>query len=118
MCRICTDFIGLCVPTVHCTELDINFHELDYVVNEGDQQGSIVLRLREVQNSFTVILYPVSITEARDPAGFNVNAFIASVPPDAQATPGKGVVPSQKLTLVGNLWNLEWKSIFLRSKSD
>ena len=34
-------------------------------------------------------LYPVSITEARDSAGFNVSAFIASVPLDAEATPGK-----------------------------
>ena len=76
--------------TVHCIELNINFQESDYVVNEGDQQGSIVLRLREVQNSFTLTLYPVSITEARDPAGFNVSLFITAVPADAHATPGKG----------------------------
>ena len=44
-------------------------------------------------------LYPVTITEARDPAGFNVSDFVAPVPEDAQATPGKGVVPGQKLTL-------------------
>ena len=93
-----------CVPTVHCTELNINFRQSDYIVNEGDQEDLIVLWLSEVQNSFTVTLYPVSITEARDPAGFNVSDFVASVPEDAQATPGKGVVPSQAyimLTITG-----------------
>ena len=60
-------------------------------------RGLFVLRLREVQNSFTLTLHPVTITEARDPAGFNVSAFVAAVPPDAQATPGKGVVPSQNI---------------------
>ena len=93
-----------CEFNVHCTELEISFQELDYIFNEGDKDGSIVLQLSEVQNSFTMTLYPVSITEARDPAGrFNVSTFIASVPEDAQATPGKGVVPSQMymLTLTG-----------------
>ena len=91
------------VSTVHYTELNINFQESDYVVNENDEQGSIILHLREVQNSFTVTLYPVSITEARDPAGFNVSDFVASVPIDAQATPGKRFVPSQKSHLLGDL---------------
>ena len=91
---------GIFVPTVHCTELNINFQELDYVVSEDDEQDSIVLRLREVQNSFTVTLYPVRITEARDPAGFNVSDFVASISVDAQATPGKGVVPSQNYKLM------------------
>ena len=86
---------GISVPTVHFTVLNINFRELDYVVNEGDQQRSIILRLRETQNSFTLTLHPVTITEARDPDGFNVSLFVADVPPDAQAT-GKEVVPSQK----------------------
>ena len=87
-------FSGISVPTVHCTELNINFQETDYVVNEGDLQDLIVLRLREVQNSFTVTLYAVNITKARDPDGFNVSDFVAPVPADAQATPGKGVIPS------------------------
>ena len=90
-------FNGISVPNVHCTELEINFREQDYIVNEGDQQGSIVLRFREVQNSFTMTLHPVNITEARDPAGFDVSAFIPAVPADAQAMPGKGVLPSQSL---------------------
>ena len=77
--------------TFHCTELIINFREQDYVVNEGDQQGSIVLRMREVQNSFTVTLHPVNITKARDPASFNVSLFVAAVPADTQATPGKEI---------------------------
>ena len=81
---------GICVPPVHYIELNINFQKPDYVVNEGNQQGSITLRLREVQNSFTLTLYPVSITEARDPAGrFNMSTFITSVPVDAEATPGR-----------------------------
>ena len=84
------------VPNVHFTVLNINFQETDYVVNEGDLQGSIILRLRETQNPFTVTLHPVTITEARDPAGFNLSLFIAAVPADAQATQGKGVVPSKK----------------------
>ena len=89
-----------CVFTVHCTEVGISFQESDYIFNEGDKDGSIVLQLSEVQNSFTMTLYPVSITEARDPAGrFNVGDFIASVTEDAQATPGKGVVPSQTYML-------------------
>ena len=82
------------VPNVHCTELEINFQESEYIVNEGDSGGSIILQLSEVQFSFTMTLYPVSITEARDPAGFNVSAFIASVPIDAEATPGKKGIPS------------------------
>ena len=92
----CTVQCHLCTYTVHCTELNINFQESDYIVNEGDQEGSVVLRLRVAQNSFNVTLYPVSITEARDPAGFNVSAYITSVPEDAQAVPGMGAIPSQK----------------------
>ena len=102
-------FNDTCVPTVHFTVLNINFRETDSVVNEGDLQGSIILRLRETQNPFTMTLHPVTITEARDPAGFNVSLFVAAIPPDAQATPGKGVVPSKKI--IGNLWDLEWKSM-------
>ena len=79
---------SISVPTIHCTGLEINFRELDYVVNEDDQVGSVVLRFRETQNSFNVTLHPVTITEARDPDGFNVSAFIADVPADAQAMPG------------------------------
>ena len=89
-------FNGISVPTVHCTELEINFQELDYVVSEGDQEGLIVLRLREVQNSFTLTLHPVTITEALNPAGFNLSDFVTPVPADAQATPGKGVVTIQE----------------------
>ena len=97
--------------TVHCTELNINFQESDYFVNEGDQRGSIVLHLRHLQrqNPFTMTLHPVSITKARDPAGFNMSAFVRSVDEDAQATPGKGVVSSQKVyanTHLGILWGL------------
>ena len=87
-CAEYAHFNDTCVPTIHDTVLNINFRETDSVDNEGDQQGSIILRFREVQNSFTMTLYPVNITEARDPDGFNVSAFIASVPPDVQATPG------------------------------
>ena len=54
------------------------------------------MQLREVENSFTLTLYPVTITEARDPNGFNVSVFVDDVSDDAQATPGKGVVPIQK----------------------
>ena len=78
----------------NCTELNINFRESDYVVNEGDQQHSIVLQLREVQNSFTMTLFPVNITGARNSAGFNVSDFVAPFHPDTQASPGKRVVPS------------------------
>ena len=80
---------GIYVPTVYCAELNINFQESDYVVNEGDKQGSIILQLREVQNSFTLTLYPVTITEARDPDSFNVTTYIGSVFADPEATPGK-----------------------------
>ena len=69
--------------------MNINFQELDYVVNEGDKQGLIALRLREVQNSFTLTLNPVSIIVARDPDGFNVSTYIGSVFADAKAMPGK-----------------------------
>ena len=54
------------------------------------------MQLREVENSFTLTLYPVTITEARDPNGFNVSVFVDDVSDDERATPGKGVVPSQK----------------------
>ena len=95
----CTHLNGICIPTVYCTELEINFQKSDYVVNEGDQQGSIILQLKDVQvqKSFTMSLYPVSIKEARDPAGrFNVSTFVTSVHPDAEATPGKGVISIAK----------------------
>ena len=88
-------FNGISVLTVHFTVLNINFRETDSVVNEGDLQGSIILRLRETQNPFTVTLHPVTIPEARDQDGFNVSDFVADAPADAQATPGKGGVPSQ-----------------------
>ena len=71
------------------TELEIYFQESDYVFTENSQQGSIILQLSEVQNSFTMTLYPVNITEARDPTGsFDVSDFVASVSVDAEATPG------------------------------
>ena len=55
------------------------------------------MRFREVQNSLTMTLYPVTITEARDPAGrFDMSPFVSSVPADAEATPGKEVISSQK----------------------
>ena len=93
MCRKCTLEWHL-FTIVHCTGLEINFQKSDYIVNEDDSGGSIILQLREVQNSFTVTLYPVSITEARNARRFNVSAFVVSVPPEAEATPGKEVVPS------------------------
>ena len=83
---------AICVPNVHCTELEINFQESYYIVNEGDRGGSIILRLKEVQNSFTMTLHPVSITEARNVSHFNVSAFVVSVPPEVEATPGKEVI--------------------------
>ena len=90
MCGTCTLkwYLIWCTYTV-LSELNINFRESDYSFNEGDQESSIILQLREVQYSFTVTLHPVSITEARDPAGFNVSAFVGPVPADAQAKPGK-----------------------------
>ena len=94
MCRKYTLEWHLCT-IFHCTELEINFQKSDYIVNEGDRGGSIILQLREVQNSFTVTLYPVTITEARNASRFNVSAFVASVPAEAEATPGK-VIPSLK----------------------
>ena len=97
----------ICVSPVHYIELNINFQEPDYVVNEDDQQGSITLQLREVQNSFTVTLYPVSISEARDSAGrFNVSTFITSVPVNAEATLGKG-----DTSKVNTYWGLKWRSM-------
>ena len=92
---------AICVFTVHGTDLLIWFQESDYIVNEGDQESLIILQLiREAQNSFTMTLYPVTIKEARDPAGrFNVSAFITSVPADAEATPGKEIISSQKYKL-------------------
>ena len=44
-------------------------------------------------------LHPVRIAEARDPAGFNVSDFVASVSADAEATPGKGVIARSKKKL-------------------
>ena len=65
------------------------------------------MQLREVENSFTLTLYPVTITEARDPNRFNVSAFVDDVSDDDErATPGKGVVPSQKY-ITRLLWDLE-----------
>ena len=67
---------------------------------EGAQGETITVQLREVENSFTLTLYPVTITEAIDPNHFNVSAFVDDVSEDDErATPGKGVVPSQKYML-------------------
>ena len=89
-CHLCTKF------TVHCTELEINFQESEYIFSEDYRGSSIILQLKEVQNSFTVTLHPVSITEARNASHFNVSAFVASVPAEAKATPGKEVIPRHK----------------------
>ena len=90
---------SIIVPTVHCTELNINFQLRVVAVMEGDQGETITVYLREVENSFTLTLYPVTITEARNPDNYNVSAFVADVSEGEQATPGKGVVPSQKYML-------------------
>lgn len=76
------------------TELEINFREADYSFTEGSpDRPRIELQFRQAQDPFTVTLYPVSITEALDPAGFNTSAFI-SAEDISEATPGKGVVES------------------------
>lgn len=74
------------------TELEINFREADYSFTEGSpDRPRIELQFRQAQNPFTVTLYPVSITEALDPAGFNTSAFI-SAEDISEATPGMGGV--------------------------
>ena len=73
--------------------LDIYIEEDHYTVYEGQTQNPVIqLRFGRTQNSFTMTLFPVSITEAIDPTGFNVGAFIAS-DNDAEATPGKWAHP-------------------------
>lgn len=75
-----------------CTDLQINFEEGDYSVQEGSPNPIITLDYRQTRIPFNVTLYPVTITKARS-APFNAQAFIAAEN-ISEATPGEGVVES------------------------
>ena len=69
--------------------LDVYTEEDHYTIIEGQTQTPVVwLQYGRTQNPFNMTLFPVSIKQAIDPAGFNVSAFITSQT-FAEAKPGK-----------------------------
>ena len=78
----------LSVYFIYCIGLHICIEEDHYTVHEGQTQTPVIhLQYGRTQNPFNMTLFPVSIKEAIDPAGFNLSAFITSQ--DADATSGK-----------------------------
>ena len=73
------------------SELQINFAEADYSFEEGgDSMVTIRIQFRNTQNSFMLILNPVSIREAQDI--FKVEQFIDTSGSEAAlATSGEPV---------------------------
>ena len=73
-----------------CTELEIRFDLREYSFTEGEAGGHYIkVQFRRTQNPFTLILYPVSHTEAIE--DFNVTNFVGA-PPEKEvdkATSGK-----------------------------
>ena len=83
----------------YCIVLEINFEEPAYRLREGDPQlPPIRLLFRRTQSPITVSLFPVSITEAIDPAGFNMGDFIPSG--ISEATPGTNVLSQHAVQLM------------------
>ena len=71
------------------TELEINFEELDYSINEGDStENLITMQYRRTENCFTLRLTPVSIADSE--SMYDVVAFVdpADINEEARATAG------------------------------
>ena len=73
---------------IFATELEINFDQLDYSITEGGSSAQeIRVEFRRTQNPFTLILYPISHSEA---VYYHVDSFIGETPgDDERATSGK-----------------------------
>ena len=79
--------IGVCL---YCfTELQINFEELDYSIDEGDSTANLItMQYRRTENDFTLRLTPVSIADSE--SMYDVVAFVdpADTDEEARATAG------------------------------
>ena len=71
------------------TELQINFEELDYSIDEGDSTANLItMQYRRTENDFTLRLTPVSIADSE--TMYDVVAFVdpADIDEEARATAG------------------------------
>ena len=71
------------------TELEINFDELDYSIEEGDSTANLItVQYRRTENDFTLRLTPVSITDSE--LMYDVVAFVdpTDIDEEARATAG------------------------------
>ena len=69
------------------TELQINFEELDYSINEGESTANkITMQYRRTENDFTLRLTPVSIADSE--SMYDVVAFVDPAEFVARATTG------------------------------
>ena len=71
------------------TELQINFEELDYSINEGESTANVItMQYRRTENDFTLRLTPVSIADSE--SMYDVMPFVdpADIDEEARATAG------------------------------
>ena len=71
------------------TELEINFEELDYSIDEGDSTANLItMQYSRTENDFTLRLTPVSIADSE--SMYDVVAFVdpADIDEEARATAG------------------------------
>ena len=71
------------------TELQINFEELDYSIDEGDSTANLItMQYRRTENDFTLRLTPVSIGDSE--SMYNVTEFVdpTVIEEGARATAG------------------------------
>ena len=69
------------------TELQINFEELDYSINEGDSTANLItMQYRRTENDFTLRLTPVSIADSE--SMYDVGDFVPEIDEEARATAG------------------------------
>ena len=71
------------------TELQINFEELDFSIDEGDSTADLItMQYRRTENDFALRLTPVSIADSQ--SMYDVVAFVnpADIDEEARATAG------------------------------
>ena len=71
------------------TELQINFEELDFSIDEGDSTANLItMQYRRTENDFTLRLTPVSIADSE--SMYDVVPFVdpADIDEEVRATAG------------------------------
>ena len=77
------------VYTSSCAELQINFEQLGYSINEGDSvAGQIAMQFGGTEDDFTLKLTPVSIADSK--SMYDVVAFIDPDTTDEEARASTG----------------------------